>query len=104
MNSFETSMIPSIGGDVADLPGTLESLRTGEDYTGSLNPHGNPYEGKNCEEIVDEFDSVYGQQGIVILQERFCDLRNSVPDLFEESESVYNEALDAINRKPGVNN
>ncbi|OGC58623.1 hypothetical protein A2380_02785 [candidate division WWE3 bacterium RIFOXYB1_FULL_43_24] len=99
MDNLEKHEIPSIGGDVADLFGTLESLQTGESFTGSMNPQGNRFEGKNIEQSLVEFGSTWGQQGMQILKSRLDDLKNSQPDLFEGDNSPYQKAADFIGEK-----
>jgi len=50
---------PSFGGDTADFLGSLKALETGQPYKDSLNPLGNPFEGKTVEGMVEQFFSMH---------------------------------------------
>ncbi len=78
-----TPQSPSIGGEINDLFGTLEQIKTGVKHY-SLNPDGNPYEGLIPSEMVNRFTSVFPSKGdLEILNNRindFYDIANRKPE------------------------
>lgn len=90
---------PSIGGDVADFFGTLQARSSNQTYTQSLNPLGNPFEGKSTAEMIAYFSSTYQQpEVLVMLGQRLdsffgADKGQAVP---EDLLPTYTEAKEAI--------
>ena len=91
---------PSIGGDVADALGTLQSMEEGEPYKNSLNPQGNPFENKSVEDIVQYFTTTYGDSGLENFKQSLEDFKNEyAPEWFEDENSSHSQALSLINKK-----
>lgn len=100
--SSEYPKRPSFGGNVADFLGTLREMDTGESYRDSLNPHGNPFEGKNIDEMLDYMESVAPNvSDLEILSARLDDFYGvkKGEELPEDISDTYKKAREKIGER-----
>jgi hypothetical protein len=88
----------SFGGDVADFIGTLKEMDTGKTYKDSINPYGNPFEGKSPQEMVKLFTSRhFGKDNLEILENRVDDYYEAIKGEINNNSEAYQKVKKAIN-------
>lgn len=98
---------PSFGGDVSDFLETIKSSETGEQYVQSMNPNGNPFEGKTVPEAVRYIRSVHGLDVLDILQQgldSFYDVEagtdlSKLPEAYSEASRTIRELIEEDKRR-----
>jgi hypothetical protein len=91
-NKVET---PSFGGNVHDLLSSLEAIQDDKSDLETLDPYGNPFEGKSPVEMVEQFFNMHpGIDNLEILEQRLGDFLAGEKN--DQMPEVYQQVSDKI--------